>query len=64
MARFTVHRQLAGFSGSVRWVQSYKSLHAAKRRADAETGYGVVGTVSDQQGQIIYRGSANYGSAS
>lgn len=42
---YDVRRQLAGFSGSSQWVRSYKSLAAAKKRADEETGYGAIGVV-------------------
>ena len=58
--RYEVSRQLAGFSGSSRWVCSRKSLAAAKRRADLETGYGAIGVVTDRvTGEIVYRGTAD-----
>ena len=52
---YRVSVTLAGCTSAKRWVKDYKTLGAAKRRANALTGFGHVATV-EHGGEVIYRG--------
>ena len=56
--RYRVYTTLAGHGASRRFCNVYCRLHAAKRFADKNTGYGVLAVVVDAEtGETVYTGS-------